>query len=313
MPNKIEINLSSTALGKVHCIKNFQEAVINGYKELPSAKIVYGIAFHKFIDTMYQTKGDYGRARKKMIEAFSLKKEPDAKSIHMMDERHLTSVCFTAWNDYCEQDKNTFDMFDFGEGKVSSEITFSIPYYEDDYIKVNLCGTIDRLGQFKGGCFSIRDWKTTSFYGKNKSYYFNRYELARQPRFYILSLKLLAKREPDSVLGKIGKTNMGMCYDGVFLKPNQNETEIIKSEVFQYTQKELDEFRRSIDDKIKHISFHIKENYFPKEGIINGTCEGKFGNCPFWNVCKNPDHLREIILKDFIQVPFNPLDYNSLD
>lgn len=310
MSDKIQVNLSSTALGQSGCILRFHRTVIDGYKEIPSAKIVYGVAVHKFIDTMYKTGGDMGAGFNAMKKAFALQKEPETKSAHIMEERHVMNTCQSLWFGFCADD-STFEIIQM-DGKSLTEQTFSIPYYEDDYIQVNLCGTIDKIGQFKGGCFAIGDWKTTSYSYKPEGY-FRRYELSRQTRFYTLACKLMAQREPDSTLGRIGATHMGAFIDGIFLKPNANDNVVQRSEVFQYRESELNEFQQTVDDFIRKLSNHVRTGYLPKEGIVNGSCEGKY-ECQYWNVCKNREPISTMILnKEFKRVPFNPLDYNELE
>lgn len=312
MSNKITINLSSTALGQSACILRFYRTVVEGYKATPSAKIVYGVAVHKFLDTMYKTNGNISESFKEMKKAFSLNKIPETVSKYIMEERHLMTTCLNLWTEWCENDSK-FELITLDE-KVVSETPFLIPaYYEDDYILVNLCGTIDKIGQFKGGCFAIGDWKTTGYSGYKKEFYFRRYELSRQTRFYILACKLLAEREPESTLGRIGMTNMGAFIDGIFLAPDANDNKVIRSDVYQYSTKDLSDFRLTLDLFIRKLSDHVATNCYYKEGILNGSCQGQY-ECQFYNACKAPDNIAEIILaKDFRKVPFQPLDYNELD
>ena len=194
----------------------------------------------------------------------------------------------------------------------AAEITFSIPYYEDDTIIVNLCGTIDRIGKIRGGAYCIRDWKTTSSW--DNTGYFKTYELSRQLRIYTLACKLMTRHYPDSILGRIGATGMGAMIDGVFIKPKANENKIKSSIVFQYKEQELADFEETLQSFIKKLSLAVKELHFPKEGILNGACEPKFGKCMFWNVCASADTTVEKILlnRDFKKHNFDPLKYNEI-
>jgi len=304
------INLSSTALGKSGCILNLYRTVVAGYKEVAqSSRIVYGEAVHKYIDTMYKTNGDFLEARKRAVAEFNKPKIDDRKSMHMSDERHMLTTCLTLWTGWIADD-STFELLMIGD-KPATEVTFSIPFYEDAIIQVNLCGTIDSIGKIKNGCYCIRDWKTTSAW--DNVGYFKQYELSRQLRNYVLATRLMARIAPESTLGKLGATQLGCVIDAVFLKPDANGTLIKRSEVYMFKDSDLLEFEEGLKDTCSRLSAHIQLNHFPRQGIINGSCEGKWGKCSFWNVCKSDTSVAEVLLKrDFKQTTFNPLDYNAL-
>jgi len=306
---KQHIRLSSSALSHSACILDYQRTVIEGYKSPSSAKAVYGVSVAKFCDIMYRTKGDTTAATQAAKKAFDCPKEcPPDKQQHLADFRHLMTTCFNFWTEFVEPD-STFEVLDIG-GSAATEQSFSIPYYEDDYIIITLEGTPDKIGKFKGGCFAIGDLKTTSTWQPN--FYLKRYELSKQLRFYRLALKLIGERNPSSTLGQIGLTNCGAFIDVIFIKPNANDNEYKRSEVFQYSDKDLNDFQLTIDDFIKKVSFHVKTGYFPKEGIVNGSCEHKWGYCDYWAVCKAPENVGKLLLeRDFKKVEYTPLNYRG--
>ena len=51
----------------------------------------------------------------------------------------------------------------------------------------------------------------------------------------------------------------------------------------------------------------------PKEGLINGSCEGKWGLCNFWGVCNSQsDEIASVLLaRDFIKKEYDPLRHND--
>ena len=304
-------NISATALGKSACILNFQRTVAEGYKEKSfPARMIYGIAGHKFIETMFK-KEDIKLAVEEAKRVFhAIPREDDKKSPHLSDERHMITTCLNLWTTYVIPEAS-FNLIMLGD-KPATEVTFSIDYYEDEWIKVVLQGTIDKIGQFHGGCFAIGDWKFTSSWD-NKGY-FTQYELSRQLRFYTLACKLMAEREPDSIMGRIGKTKMGAFIDAIFIKPDANDNDVRRSEVYSYSDEDIKKFQKTLDEFIQSLSLHVRSSYYPKQGIINGSCEGRWGKCSYWPVCKAPDHVGELILKQhYNKIPFKPLDYNNLD
>lgn len=336
MSDKITINLDSTVLGDSGCLLALNRKVINGYTDpLPASNLIYGVAVHKFVDTMYKTKGDYRIAKEAALKAFDIPKIDNRKSAHLSDRNHMITVCFTLWESFVKEEKD-FKLLELmlpcwnckgamevavgvpcpscnAKGNIlspSTEVTFSIKYYEDEFIIVNLCGTIDRIGKIHNGCYCIRDWKTTS--GWDTGNYFKQYELSRQLRMYRLALRLVSQMHPDSVLGKVGSTNVGCFIDAIFLKPAANDVKIISSDMIPIGDKEIDDFQMLLDDKIKEISQAVKTGYWPKQGILNGSCERKYGKCPFWNCCNINDDIANVLLKrDFKQKPFDPLNYNT--
>ena len=349
---KIELDIDSTALGDSGCIRKLfmtvagsvvENRVVGGFKELPSASIIYGVAVHKFIDTMYKTGGHYPTARKDAELAFNVpKRAPSANQGHLGDPTHMITTCYNLWTNKIEEE------YDFGVIKVpikcyhckgtgtvqggnndgkqcdkcggcgivkgpATEITFKLPFYEDDVVKINLCGTIDRVGQYKGGCFAIRDWKTSSQFKQDK--YLSSYEMNRQLRIYTLACKMMAAKEPDSILGRIGATRMGANIDAIFIKPKANDNQYGSTEVFTYDDNDLLEVKAMIFDQCRQLSIAArvgKWNEIPRTGLINGTCDGKWGKCKFWNVCKNPHNVGEMLLaRDFKRKLYNPLAFNE--
>jgi hypothetical protein len=342
----IDINLDSTALGSAGCILNLHRTVVDGYTEpIRDAKLIYGVAIHKYIDMMYKTKGHIPTARAEAKLAFSVPKADfRGKSPHLMDENHMIGTAFGTWEMYVKPDTE-FELVELnlpcwkckGSGSVSnplggelqtnqvcsvcngqksclqpaSEVTFRILYYQDDIVRIYLCGTIDNIGKIKGGCYAIRDFKTTSTWSKKE--YFSQYERARQLRIYTISLKLMAALEPDSILGQIGKTNTGVFIDAIFIKPSLSDTSYGRSSVFTYRDSDLDAFRLTLDDQCKRLSQAIKTGYLPQEGLVNGACTGQWGKCKFWNVCNSSEDIAKVLLaRDFKQKPFSPLNYNEV-
>jgi len=311
----LKIKLSSTALGKGACSLNFYRTVVQGYREpaIP-ARLVYGIAVHKFIDTAFKSKGDIKLALTKCEEAFALPKIDDPRSMHLSDLRHLKGVCLNLWMNYIADD-STFELLEVG-GVPLTEQTFAIPFYKDDYIDVDLCGTLDKIGKFKGGCYAVGDWKTTSSWD-NKGY-FQQFELSRQLLLYLLALKMMHEIAPNSSIGQIGANKTGAFIDAIFLKPDMNETLVKRSIVYQKSDEELALFKKSVLTWCINFSIKIQHhvNVFEplqKEGIVTGSCEGKWGKCSFWNCCANSDKVAELLLKrDFKQTDWNPANYNDL-
>jgi hypothetical protein len=307
----IKINLSQSAFSYNGCILEIARTVIGGYYSTPSSNIVYGEAIHKYRHIMFQTSGHIPTAREEAIKTFNQSKNGASKSSrHMDDQNHMLTTAFNYWEMGVKEDKDT--EYILLNDKPATEVTFSIPYYKDEHIEVNLCGTLDGLAKIKGGCCVIVDLKTTSAWDKDN--FFTGFQLSRQLRFYAMALTIMSEKYPESILGQIGATNVGARVDGLFIKPSPNENVYRSSEVFQYKKEEIAAFRLLVDDKIQDLSRAVAKNYFPKQGILNNSCIGKWGMCQYGNVCAaNNKDVEEILLKrDFKQKTFTPLNYSGL-
>jgi Holliday junction resolvase RusA-like endonuclease len=315
---KLQLNIDSTSLSNSNCILRFKRHIIGeivdgqatgGYKqERMPIRMLYGVAVHKFIDMMFKTGGKYPIAVKEARELFNrIPREDDGDYQWLANNRHLEGTCLTVWQSI--EEDGQFDIIQLPDGRPATEITFSIPFYEDEIMAVNLCGTIDKIGKFKGGCFAIGDYKNTMTWDERN--YFKQYELSRQLRLYTLACKLMAANHPDSTLGRIGSTHMGAFIDAIFVKKEFKDNKFKRSEVFQYSKIDIDNFQQTLLDLCLSLSNHIKQSYFPKEGIVRGGCGYGKMMCQFWNVCASGNG--EILLKrDFKQTPFDPLHYNEV-
>ena len=347
---KTTINIDSTALGTATCERAFYLTTVGsinpetnqsegGYKTIMGASAIYGVALHKFIDLMYKTKGEYAFARKKALASFNRPKIEDKKRKWLNDERHFMGVCETVWESFCLEDTN-FQLLEVpmkcwrceGKGQYdesgencgchvcdcegiikgpSTELTFKIPFYEDDFVIINLCGTIDKLGKFVNGIFSIGDWKSTTSWDTNT--YLDNYALSRQLRVYRLALALMAEKNSDTTLGKIGNSNVGGFIDGIFLSANALDVKVVRSEVFQFHKEQINEFKNYLTNFCIELSRTIQQKIRGnKTGILNGACTTIFGRCKFWDVCKHDGPIGDMILsRDFQRKIYDPLNFDK--
>ena len=337
---KIVVRINASSLVYSKCTKHWHLVIVDGYKEkVGKAAAIYGVAAHAYINTMFKTSGRIDLARKDALAAFNVPKNDNRQQKYLSDEKHLLGTCFNLWDDWIEKEKD-FDHLMInskcywcdGEGKDSesgfvcthckgagstqqpaTEVTFSILYYEDAFYEVWLEGTADKIGKIKNGCYAIGDYKTTSS-SDDKEYLAN-YEMSAQLRFYVLSLKLMAEKYPDSILGQIGATRIGAFIDGVFVRSNTVNNTYARSTVYIFKDEDLAEFRVLLDNAIqKLLTAMTLGTQYRREGIFNGACEPKFGSkCPFWFVCMSGSKEIEklMLARDFKQKQYNPLKHND--
>lgn len=307
---KLELNIDASSLSSSACVLNWHRTIVLGYREkVPGASLVYGTAVHKFIDTMLKTSGDLKAAREAAFLSFRRDKISGKTNQHLTDERHLFVTCFDFWERFILKD-TSFQLLVLPNGTPASEVTFSLPYYETEDCIVRLCGTIDGIGKIHNGVYCIRDFKTTSRY--NVDEYLADYKMSKQLRFYVLALRLMARREPESLLGKIGATQVGARIDGIFLKSKPSDNIYKSSQVFQFSDETMDEFEAVLKDQIARLALAIRNNHFPREGIVNGTCKGEY-RCKFYSVCGAPKEVQQLMLeRDYRSVPYEPLKFGEV-
>ena len=311
--SKLKIKIDSTALGDSHCVLKFHSKVVEGISEKKmNAGLLYGVAVHKFIEKMFNLKGDFPTAFTYAKDVFlRIPCDVDPKKLWQRDLNHLRATCAAVWSIQIMEEK-VFEIVQLPNGDAAVEQTFSILWYEDDIVEIWLEGTIDSVGKFQGGAFAIRDWKTSSAWDTRS--YFTQYERTRQLPIYTLACKRMAHDYPDSVLGKIGAGKMGAFIDAIFLKSDINGTTFGRSNIFQYSDEYLDKVADLIDLQCKKLSNAVKTGYLPEEGLINGTCmHALYGKqCYLWNVCRSNATVKQVCLeRDFVRKPFQPLEYNT--
>lgn len=310
---KIIIRINASSLRNSTCMLRWYRQIIQGYYQPnKDAKAVYGIGVHAYIDSMYKTGGHVGISREKALAAFRVQKWPVKQQAWLEDENHFFMTCYHLWNEYVAKETQ-FELCKLPTGEPATEITFSVPFMEDANFIVKLEGTTDKVGKFKGGCFAVGDWKTTSKWDTKS--YLSDYETSSQLKFYVTALKIMARLEPDSMLGQIGATRVGAFIDGIFLKPKVTDNTYGRSEVFQFTEATLGEYETMLQTKILELLSYTRQNLVPlRQGLLNGVCGTGNYKCEYYNCCKQQDErVAEMLLaRDFKQKPYNPLRHNDL-
>jgi len=312
MPDKVIIRLNASSLPYTKCALHWHRVVIQGYKDkIGNPRMIYGVGGHKYIDTMFKTGGDIRQARDAALAAFRMPKHEDRKCKWINDETHFIATCYMYWENYVSKD-TSFELVIWPDGKPATEVSFSIKYYEDEWVIVYLEGTMDKLGKFKQGIFAIGDYKFTTSYDNE---YLADYEISPQLLFYLMSLEVAAEIEPQSIIGQIGLKRPGAFIEGIFLKSKPTDNEYKRSDVFQYKRETMQFFRSGIDLVIQRLSGLIRnDDWNRREGIINGACREQFKKCPFWFTCRVQDEeLATMLLnRDFkVVLPYDPLHHQD--
>ncbi len=337
MNEKLLVMLDASSLSNSSCILRLFNIVVEGYKpKLENNDVCFGTAFHLF-RKIFREKGEEGLAEginvaKKYFLETPMREKPNKK---YLNTTFLMKVCLGYAEKYAKDSFKPIrvkvkkkiegsDNFDPGDRRdfieieePLLEIKGAFPYYVDDDIEILMAFTIDEIGKQENGIVSIMDAKTTSMWDIKS--YFQSFELSPQLRFYKWALFKYAKAFPESFIGKLCDDIIGCQIDGIFYKGADKDVEYKRSDVMLFSDDpRMEEFESLIDSKVRKLVIKIKDwknrGFTPmREGMLNGSCETKYGKCDFFQSCAAIDkETRNVILDyNFIKKHYNPLSFSE--
>ena len=308
MTEKIIIKLNASACKKSACARILYFDVIEGLKakEQTSISMHYGTACHKFAELYVQTK-DFTTSIMQTHSLFRKKAVDDDKK-EWLNINHLTLSC-AALQAHIDADTNFEYAINPIDNKPLTEVRFAIPYISTEYVDVLLCGTVDKIGQFKRGAYCIGDYKTTSTYKVDD--YFTQYQLDCQMMFYRYCMEWYAKNTSDNILAEVGSHRLGCFIDGVFLGKTK-DTEVRRSPIMFHSDEDMNEFEALLQAACYDLILWAQTKHWPrKEGMFNGACNHLYGKCKYYGICASPDKVaaQHVINNHFNIVSYDPLSY----
>lgn len=300
------IQIDSTLLRQSSC--NFRlYLMIVAQKQAPMLynDIEYGTAFHKFVATFTQTEGDLAVATREARDYFDSRKMSIRYKKQHLNTTHLLRTCFD-YQEFAEKNSD-FQVLRDADNKALVEVKFSIPFLSSEGIDILLCGTIDKIGKFKNGCYAIGDYKTTSTW--DKDIFLSDFILSSQLYIYVYAFKRMCSMANNSAIQALSTQNVGCFVEGVFLSPNES-TEFKRSPIFFPKTEQLQEFEQSLLDISYRIIEMVKQKQVPPpNGILNGSCTSGKYRCNYFNVCASPDKVSQghILRNQFVDKPWSPL------
>lgn len=306
------IKIDASSLRNSGCFKRLYYTVVDGYRPKKGFGISahWGTSFHKFCETYVRTKGEFLPSMLEAQKTFRSKIDEiavDKAHAHLTLE-YLTITC-QAYADKMQKDEHVIEWKDT---TPLVELKFAIPFLATDHAEFLLCGTIDKIGKFKNGCYAVGDYKTTASW--NQEEYFEQYRLDPQLLTYVWVLKWFAKEYPDSIYGTIDSLpRIGAFIDGVFCGKAKHTPDFVRSPVMFFTPEQLMEYEMLLRSMCIGISQHIASGTLPtRSGMVNGSCKTTYGKCPFFYVCGAPDSTaaEHVLQHQFNQKPYDPLNFN---
>lgn len=308
---KLIVMLNASAIKISGCSLNLFNTIIEGYTtKLQANDVEFGSAFHRF-KAAFKKWGREGFAKglQEAQEYFNATPMYVKSNKKYLDCKFLLQACLGYAETY---EKDSFELLKLENGEPLIELPFCFPIHVDELCEILIVGTMDEIGKFNNGIYSIEDVKTTSVW--NVDEYLNSYRLSPQLYFYRWAIRQYAKAQPDGFFAKMEQDVIGCHINGVFFKGKDKPIEYKRSDVMIFKEAELLEFELMLVDKIKQLieiihSWLTTGNKPPREGMLNGSCTTIFGPCKFSNACAATDkETRDIILEQsFIKRFYNPL------
>lgn len=317
MSDKRILRIDASLLRESGCsLRLFYYLLMHYNEQCVNIDVQFGSAFHHFASTMVKSDGNFALAIKGAKEILArtpvnIKKGKE----YLADNRYLQKVCYDWWDWHVEKDNLLITRVD---DEPFVEKNFALKVYEDDELIIELCGTMDFLGEIRNGWAAICDYKTTAV--KDEEYYFRPYQLSTQLRTYRYAVKRYASLYPDSIWAKL-QARMGGCFIyGVFHEPPSSGKDVrfIRSPLIQFKDWEMEEYEILLKQKVEQVRSlyynFVKQGIVPlREGVINGCCKTEWGECKFASICAEPDAVirKHIIAKNYTTRTYDPLTFGK--
>ena len=163
-------------------------------------------------------------------------------------------------------------------------------------VHIEWTGIIDMLAEINGSLYVV-DHKTTSILSQD---FFDGFEIAMQPTGYYSAMKaafpdlpirgfmanVLACRKPVAAITKSGKPTSSKPFE-----PHRRQ--------YDYHPWHVAEFKQDALALVEELFANITNKFFPRK---TQWCVGKYGKCPYFDVCSLPPESRlEMLASDQYQ------------
>jgi len=318
MTEKLTIRIDASSMGDLHCFLKFWRKVIEQYttpKE--NVSMVFGSAWHVFREELAKSESEslsIGKAVRFLNTHIAKGLEIPDKYAHLTPA-FLTLICIKYTEQFGTSDKTREFKFIRNEKEEPLvEYTFSIKVFEDDYVIIYLQGTIDEIGRFNNGnIIAFGDDKTTHSW--NINVYLSQHKMKNQLRTYAWAIRHLAKEaEQDNPYKGIFSGRIGGFINGVFLNKDMEKIQFKRSDIFFFTHEDLQEYEDMLTEVCRALSAHVEHKLLPNRGgIMNNTCSGNFGDCPYIAICAAPskDVGQRLLDSFFVKKSYEPLMFRK--
>lgn len=304
-----KVRINSSSLGMVQeCLRKAKYSFIDGWRaENESPATLFGSAIHSALEVFYSGKPDerllpkssdlemmsYGHKIKgeetdlilRAARAFVKKAQPLAP-LPESDKRSIQNGVWLLSEYFRKFIDDPYTAHCDADGPFV-ERTFTLPYYEDSVLSIELFGTIDFVFRNTlSGELIPGDHKTSSSLSFGESSYFDRERPNHQYTIYSMAAKRLFGVNTEDFLVNVFE---------VKAKPKtaRGSGPSFPRQITKRTEEDFAELEEVIVESVHRYLFAINQGRFPMGPV--DIC-GKYGGCQFRQVCASPKSLRETIL-----------------
>ena len=298
------------------CPRSAEYYLVRRRERFASSALIFGGAVHEGLENYYLGKGKEG-IHQSIYDYFE--KNPPAFSDYRTADRACELLDKYAKNYPPSQEPFQIHVVDgkpciekpFRVPIGSQEIKKRVPWSEHmlvedgektkatyiDTVHFMWTGKIDMVVKDHQGKTWILDHKTTSIAGPT---FYQNFTLAQQMMGYTYATNYIY---PE----------FGRC-EGLFLnalicrKPTKTGTGFaFDRQQFHYSDEHIAEWKRDVMSIASGFLSHLVEGYFPK---VTAWCMGKYGKCPYFDVCSLSPDTRNVLLNsdNYAPVTWSPLD-----
>lgn len=289
------------------CPRSFEYSYLN--RRISSGDrpaLNFGSAIHEALRYRYERWGHsvvsdpQGDISNLLADFFSAHPQSEA------DYRDLTYATKTieAYNRfYCAE---PFGLCQNKDGKPLVEKTFSFELGQLQNIKIIYTGRIDLAFTNNEGEW-IMDHKTTSVFGQQ---FEDDMAASAQMRGYCMAYWQVFGRRPRGYYVNAIRTRPPLKKDAIddFLgtkKPGRDDN--FKRLYWHVTEDDLMEWKRDTLQQVSTFLYHHSNDFFPRH---KKWCVGKYGRCPYYDLCSVPASQRSGLLQSslFVDNTWSPLN-----
>lgn len=189
---------------------------------------------------------------------------------------------------------SVFKSWGYGTLTNDSEIEASLPESNATVpVHIEWTGIIDMLAEVNDSLYVV-DHKTTSIISQD---FFDGFEIAMQPTGYFSAMKaafpdlpikgfmanVLACRKPVAAVTKSGKPTTSKPFEAFRRQ-------------YHYSDWHVNEFKQDALALVEELFANVTNQFFPKK---TQWCVGKYGKCPYFDVCSLPPQSRlDMLMSD---------------
>ncbi len=302
---KPKLQIDASLLKEFSCQRRvYIKSILGKSVPLPNINLVIGSAFHLFASEYVNT-GEVAPALVEATQFFNGKSCTIGPDKQWMNGAYLMAMCTGFIDFYASTPKQEVLTMN---GQKCLEKRFLYPYREYETVDMFLSGTIDMITiNHDLKIIWIKDYKTTSLWDQSK--FFKGFDMSIQLRFYRLLFRALLDRA-----GLFPDYEIRSRVVGVFIANNKAPIFKESSDIL-FRQQDLDDVKIGIEEKANVLAGLHKRYVEGKglpypEGIVNDTCERKFGLCDFYRACSKSNPIDELNIS-YVDSTYDPMTHGT--